>query len=390
MFIAAVTGTNGKTSVVEYCRQLLDAAGVPSGSLGSLGFVSRATGRQRHPLLGETPADLRSFVDRLEDEVGIRALALEAFSPALDGGIYAELEVAVGGFTNLTPEHLLGHGSMEAYEAAKARLYGDVVQDDGTAVVDVGSDVGERMADRARDRGLRVLTVGAPDARLRIVERRRQEQQAELLVAMDDERHQCTVPMFAPFEHANLLVAVGMCTAHPGTDLPGLLAAAADLRPPPGRMTAVGRVRGAVAVVDYAHNPGGLRAALEALQEETPGRLVVVFGAGGERDPQKREPMGRIAAVLADRVVVTDDNPRGEDPAAIRAAILRGCPTADEVADRGDAIRHAVSMLRSGDTLLVAGKGEEDHIEVAGRREEFSDIDVVAGAVHSAGGEVWV
>lgn len=390
MFIAAVTGTNGKTSVVEYCRQLLDASGVSAGSLGSLGFVSRATGRQRHPVVGRTASDLRRFVGRLEEEVGTEALALEAFSPALAGGVHAQLRPQVGAFTNLTPEHLSYHGSLAAYEEAKARLFTEVVRDSGTAVIDVSSDAGHRMLRRAGDRGLDVVTTGPVGADIHVVERRRSDQHTHLVISVDGDRMACTVQLFAPFEVANLLVALGMCRVHPATGTESLLEAAADLRPPPGRMVAVGHVRGAVTIVDYAHNPGGLRAALGALRSETPRRLVVVFGAGGERDPQKRQPMGRIADALADRVVVTDDNPRDEDPAAIRAAILAGCPGADEVPDRGAAIEHAVGLLASGDTLLVAGKGEEDHIEVRGRSEPFSDIASTAAAVRDAGGEVWI
>ena len=370
--LAAVTGTNGKTSVVEFHRQILATAGMRSASLGSLGLTVTGWGRETMPRIGDDESAMPRFVAALGEE-GVDALAFEAFSAALASGIHDGLRVDAAGWTNLSYEHLEGHGTLDDYFAAKLRLFTELLSDDGTAVVNFDDPAAAQVLAVCERRGVEVVTYGSDgDIRARAT---RAGGGLDVDLRIFDSEVSCRVPLFAAFELANALCSLGLALAA-GVSPSVAVDAMSRLVPPPGRMVNVGERDGALVVVDYAHNPGGLTAALDALRQETPGRLVLVFGCGGDRDPAKRTLMGEVAARSADVVIVTDDNPRGEDPQQIRAKIIETCPRAREVPDRAEAIQAAVAMARPGDTVLIAGKGDEASIEVEGRHLPHCDVDV--------------
>src|SRR6266849_1320189 len=354
--IAAVTGTSGKTSVAAFTRQIWTALGHAAASIGTIGVVTPA-GEEYGALTTPDPVELHRIVDRIAGE-GITHLAIEASSHGLDQHRLDGLRVGIAGFTNLSRDHLDYHGSLEAYGMAKLILFRNLLQPEGVAVVAVDHTFAAEVVDAARGRSLRIIEVGQTARDIRLISSAVDGFSQALTLGYGGVRYQVRLPLVGAFQVENVLVAAGQALAA-GGDAAAVFAALEGLAGAKGRLELVGRKSGAPIFVDYAHKPDALAKALEALRPYVSGRLVVVFGAGGDRDAGKRPLRGAIAARLADRVIVTDDNPRSESPAAIRAAILQASPGALEIGDRREAIRASIAELWRGDVLLIAGKGHE-------------------------------
>jgi UDP-N-acetylmuramoyl-L-alanyl-D-glutamate--2,6-diaminopimelate ligase len=376
--IAAVTGTSGKTSVAAFTRQIWEALGHRAASIGTIGVVS-PRGETYGSLTTPDPVVLHRSLQQLADD-GVTHLAIEASSHGLDQFRLDGLRIAAGAFTNITRDHLDYHSSFEAYFAAKLRLFKELIKPGGAAVVDVDHEHAAAVLDAAAARSLPILHVGRAGTDIRLVDASIDGFSQALRIAHGGKEFRVRLPLVGAFQVENALVAAGIAIAT-GGEPAAVFAALADLRGAKGRLELVGQKRGAPIFVDYAHKPDALAKALEALRPYAAGRLVVVFGAGGDRDRGKRPLMGAVAAAKADRVVVTDDNPRSENAAAIRAAILAAAPGAIEVGDRRAAIRSAIADLRAGDVLLIAGKGHETGQIIGDRIVPFSDHDAVAAAL---------
>jgi len=378
--IAAVTGTSGKTSVVAFVRQIWSQLGRRAASIGTLGLVlpdAEITGSLTTP----DPIGLHQTLDELAGE-GVSHVALEASSHGLDQRRLDGVRVKIGAFTNLTRDHLDYHPSLEAYLCAKLRLFEALIAPDGVAVIDLDGDQSAAFVRAAQARGLTLVTVGRKGADLRLLETRIDGLGQQLRLDHCGRKATLRLPLAGHFQVENALVAAGIAIAS-GEDPLAVLPALEQLKGAKGRLELVGRKHDATIFVDYAHKPDALAKALDALRAFASRRLVVVFGAGGDRDAGKRPMMGAIAAEKADRVIVTDDNPRSEDPAAIRAAILAAAPGAREIADRGAAIAQAIAELEPGDVLLIAGKGHESGQIVGDRVRPFTDHAAVAAALRN-------
>jgi UDP-N-acetylmuramoyl-L-alanyl-D-glutamate--2,6-diaminopimelate ligase len=375
--IAAVTGTSGKTSVAAFTRQIWTALGHDAASVGTIGVVTPKE-ETYGSLTTPDPIELARTLDRLAED-GITHLAMEASSHGLDQHRLDGVRVTVGAFTNLSRDHMDYHATEEAYLAAKMILFERIVVDGGAAVVADGPHAPTVIA-AAQARGLRVLTVGAQGEGIRLVESAVDGFSQTLRLEHAGKQYRVRLPLVGAFQIENALVAAGIAIAT-GSDPKEVFHALEGLEGAKGRLELIGQRNGAPIFVDYAHKPDALSKALEALRPYAKRKLVVVFGAGGDRDAGKRPLMGAIAAEKADAVIVTDDNPRSESPAAIRAAILAAAPRASEIGDRGEAIRRAVAALQPGDVLLVAGKGHESGQIVGERVLPFSDHEAVAAAL---------
>ena len=379
--VVAVTGTNGKTSVASFTRQIWEALGTAAVNLGTTGVEGHvaAPGNLTTP----DALALQARLAGLRRE-GVTAVAMEASSHGLDQRRLEAVPIRAAGFTNLTQDHLDYHGTMEAYFEAKLRLFTELLPDEGIAVVNVDDPYGLRVADAVVAREtLDLIRVGqyAAEAELKIAGRRLDETGQELLVRAWDKPYRVRLPLIGAFQAMNVLVAAGLAVAGSADieEVIGVLPKLAGVR---GRMQLAGRRNhGAPIYVDYAHTPDALETALKALRPHVLGRLHVVFGAGGDRDRGKRPLMGQAAAAHADVAIVTDDNPRSEDPAAIRAEVLAGCPEAAEVGDRAEAILRAVDALEAGDALLIAGKGHETGQQVGDVVYPFDDVEQASVAV---------
>jgi UDP-N-acetylmuramoyl-L-alanyl-D-glutamate--2,6-diaminopimelate ligase len=376
--IAAVTGTSGKTSVAAFTRQIWAAQGCEAASIGTVGLVS-----PKRAIYGSLttpdPIALHRELETLAQE-GVTHLALEASSHGLDQHRLDGVEIAAGAFTNISRDHLDYHRSMADYLAAKLRLFSDLVARRGAAVINVDHEHADAVVACAKQRRLRLLTVGRRGEGIRLVESAIDGFAQKLSAVHAGNAYHLRLPLVGDFQVENALVAAGLVIATGGEPATAF-AALERLEGAKGRLELVGERNGASIFVDYAHKPDALAKALDALRPYVRGRLIVVFGAGGDRDPGKRPMMGQIAAEKADRVIVTDDNPRGEDAAAIRGAILASVPGAIEIGDRGEAIRAAISALSPGDVLLIAGKGHETGQIVGTQVFPFSDHEAVAAAL---------
>lgn len=376
----AVTGTNGKTSTAELTRQLWQLAGHRSASIGTLGVTTgydRVSPRDGTG--GLTTPDVVTFLATMAGlaREGISHAAFEASSHGLDQHRIEGLPVMAGAFTNLSRDHLDYHGTMEAYFAAKTRLLSEVVDGDGRAVIwaDDG-DWSARMIAVARARGLNLITVGEAGETLKLVSRTPTSLGQDLVVQAGGQNHKIALPLIGAYQAANALVAAGLVIAT-GGDVKQTLGNLARVSGVRGRLErAVITRSGAAVYVDYAHTPDAIIAACAALRPHVKGRLIIVFGAGGDRDAGKRPLMGEAAAAHADVVVVTDDNPRSETPAAIRASILSATPGGQEIADRRRAISAAITMALAGDIVLIAGKGHEQGQTVGTQVLPFDDVTV--------------
>ncbi|HYE29362.1 MAG TPA: UDP-N-acetylmuramoyl-L-alanyl-D-glutamate--2,6-diaminopimelate ligase [Allosphingosinicella sp.] len=372
--VVAVTGTNGKTSSVELTRQLWRMAGHHAASIGTLG-VTTADDRT---VTGLTTPDIVTFLANMAGlaREGVTHAAFEASSHGLSQYRTEGLPVRAAAFTNFSRDHLDYHATMDEYFEAKMRLFSEVVEADGAAVVWTDDPKSDEVRRRAEARGLRLLTVGARGETLKLIGRETTQLGQRLTVEAAGKRHPIALPLIGAYQAANVLTAAGLVIAT-GGDLAQTLAHLSRLQPVRGRLErAVITRAGAPVYVDYAHTPDAIEAAVEALRPHARGRLILVFGAGGDRDPGKRAQMGAVAARLADRVIVTDDNPRSEDPAAIRRAILAGAPGAAEVPGRREAIAAAVAEATADDLILLAGKGHEQGQIVGDRVLPFDDVAV--------------
>jgi len=376
--IAAVTGTSGKTSVAAFTRQIWAANGHRAASIGTIGIVS-PRGESYGALTTPDPVELHRSLDALATD-GVSHLAIEASSHGLDQYRLDGLRITAAAFTNITRDHLDYHRSFEAYFAAKLRLFEELLPPGATAVINVDHEHADVVTSAAQVRGLAITTVGRNGTGIRLVDSARDGFGQKLKVEHERKIYQIRLPLVGEFQADNALVAAGLAIAT-GDDAGAVFAALQRLDGAKGRLERVGESRGAQIFVDYAHKPDALAKALEALRPYAVGRLLVVFGAGGDRDRGKRPLMGAVAVANADRVIVTDDNPRSEDPAAIRAAILAAAPGAIEIGDRREAIRRAIAELRRGDILLIAGKGHETGQIIGDRIMPFSDHEAVATAL---------
>ncbi len=375
----AVTGTNGKTSTAELTRQLWRLAGRAAASIGTLGVTTA----DEQVSTGLTTPDVVTFLGNMGGlaREGITHASFEASSHGLAQYRTEGLPVAAAAFTNLSRDHLDYHVTMDAYFAAKLRLFTEVVDDGGAAVVWVdadasGTDWSARVIAAATARGLRLLTVGTLGETVQLVSRAPTQLGQTLHLAAGGRAYTVELPLIGAYQAANALAAAGLVIAT-GGDVAATLAGLARLLPVRGRLErAVIAASGAAVYVDYAHTPDAIAAAAAALRPHTEGRLIVVLGAGGARDPGKRAEMGAVAARDADIVIVTDDNPRSEDPALIRAAVLSGAPGATEIGDRRSAIAAAIQQAQPGDVVLIAGKGHEQGQIVGDRVLPFDDVAV--------------
>jgi UDP-N-acetylmuramoyl-L-alanyl-D-glutamate--2,6-diaminopimelate ligase len=380
--IVAVTGTSGKTSVAAFVRQIWQAQGLEAASLGTLGVVSRPV-TIYGSLTTPDPILLHQTLDRLAG-AGVTRLALEASSHGLDQKRLDGVRLAAGAFTNLTRDHLDYHTSAETYLAAKLRLFLELLPDGAPAIVDADSAIAARVIDAVRAKGLAVVSVGAVGETIRLVSAAREGFASSLELAFGGRERRVKLPLPGDFQIANALVAAGLCIAT-GSAADAVFEALQALDGAPGRLERIGETgQGATVFVDYAHKPDALEKTLAALRPYVPGRLIVVFGCGGDRDAGKRPIMGEIATRCADVAIVTDDNPRSENSGAIRAQILAGGTSALEVGDRAEAIRVGVRMLKEGDALLIAGKGHEIGQIFGDRILPFSDAEEARAALREA------
>lgn len=377
--MAAVTGTSGKTSVASFTRQIWDRQGLAAASIGTTGVT--APGRSEYgPLTTPDPVALHRLLRELSD-AGVTHAAMEASSHGLDQHRLDGVRLAAGGFTNLGRDHMDYHPTVEDYHGAKMRLFAELLPEGAPAVIFADDPWSEPTIKVARARGLRVLTVGhhGDFLCLKRSEHERFRQHAE--IEFEGTNFEVDLPLAGEFQISNALVAAGLAIAT-GTPAAAALDALEHLKGASGRLEHVGtKANGAPVYVDYAHKPEALENVLLAVRPFTTGRVVVVFGCGGDRDRVKRPIMGEIATRLADVVIVTDDNPRSEDPASIRASILAAAPGAREIGDRRAAISEAVALLQAGDTLIVAGKGHEEGQTIGDVTQHFSDHEEVRRAL---------
>jgi UDP-N-acetylmuramoyl-L-alanyl-D-glutamate--2,6-diaminopimelate ligase len=373
--VVAVTGTNGKTSGVELTRQLWRLAGHNAASIGTLGVTTA----HDQVLTGLTTPDIVTFLSNVAglSREGVTHLSFEASSHGLDQKRTEGLPVRAAGFTNLSRDHLDYHGDMHSYFAAKLRLFEEVVDEDGAAVVwaDDGAH-SEKVKEVSRARGLRVLTVGERGEALKLVSRTPSRLGQQLVIEVDGRTYKVMLPLIGAYQAANACVAAGLVIAT-GGDTARTLEHLARVTPVRGRLERAAITRaGAPIYVDYAHTPDAIEAAAAALRPHTTARLIIVFGAGGDRDQGKRPEMGKVASQVGDLVIVTDDNPRTEDAALIRRDILAGAPDAREIPGRREAIAEAVALAGADDVILLAGKGHEQGQIVGDRVLPFDDVTV--------------
>jgi UDP-N-acetylmuramoyl-L-alanyl-D-glutamate--2,6-diaminopimelate ligase len=379
--IVAITGTSGKTSVAAFVRQIWAVQGFGAASLGTLGVVA-PSGSVYGALTTPDSVTLHETLDRLAGG-GVTHLAMEASSHGIVQRRLDGVRLTAAAFTNLSRDHLDYHATLEAYLAAKLQLFERLLEPGQSAIIDADSDVADKVIAVCEARGLRLFTTGAKGKALQLLHAQPDDHSTRLEVAYAGRAFKVKLPLAGAFQASNALVAAGICLAT-GSEAAAVFAALEQIEGAPGRLERVGQRQGAPVYVDYAHKPDALDKVLRTLRPYVRGKLIVVFGCGGDRDAGKRPIMGEIAARLADAVIVTDDNPRSENPAAIRKAILAGAPGAAnirEIGDRAAAIAAAVAMLGPEDGLLVAGKGHETGQIVGNITLPFSDCDSVRAAL---------
>lgn len=381
--IVAVTGTNGKSSTVDFLRQIWTHAGKSAASLGTLGAI----GPNGVIDLGHTtpdPAAVHATLTALAEQ-GVTHAAMEASSHGLEQNRVDGVTFDAAAFTNLTQDHLDYHQDMASYRAAKMKLWA-LVKKDGVAVINADAAEGEAFEAGAKAKDLNIVLCGwrAPrDRALKIIEILPRPNAQTMNLLWQGKEYKVELPLIGEFQAINAVTAATLALAL-GEKPETVFAGMEKLRPVKGRMEHVGQSKtGGHVFVDYAHTPDGLDVLLRAARPHAPGRIIAVFGCGGDRDNDKRPKMGAIAARHADVVIVTDDNPRSEEPAAIRAQILKAAPNATEIGDRARAIRDAIAMMKPGDAVMIAGKGHETGQIIKGVTHPFSDQDVARAALES-------
>ncbi len=383
--IVAVTGTNGKTSVATFVRQIWSELGHEAVNLGTTGVEGAWTA----PLAHTTPEPItlhRCLAEAAEN--GVTHAAMEASSHGLEQRRLDGVHLTAAGFSNFTQDHLDYHETFEAYFAAKAGLFDRVLPEDGTAVINLSDPKGAEVRKIAEARGQSVLTVGLGAADLCLLNQRFDATGQDLRFSWKGKTFQTRLNLIGGFQAENILLACGLVIAA-GDDPERVFETLPHLTTVRGRMQlAATRENGAAVFVDYAHTPDAVATALKAMRPHVMGRLIAIVGAGGDRDATKRPLMGRAAAQNADIVFVTDDNPRSEDPANIRAAVMEGAPDATEVGDRAEAILRGIDALEPGDALLIAGKGHESGQIVGDQVLPFDDAEQASIAVAALDGRV--
>lgn len=383
--VAAVTGTNGKTSVATFTRQIWQALGHDAASLGTLGLQPPRADAPAS-LTTPDPVELHRCLATLTRD-HIDHVVLEASSHGLDQSRLDGIRVSAAAFTNLTRDHLDYHGTMEAYLAAKLRLFTGLLQEGGAAVVNIDDPAGADVVAACRARGVRLITYGKDEAaELRLIAQQPTATGQNLKITVFGKAFDVALPVAGAFQADNALAALGLVLAG-GADTDKAVKALEQVSGVPGRVELVGATpAGGHVYVDYAHTPDALETVLKALRPHTENRLFVIIGCGGDRDPGKRPMMGRIAVTLADEAIITDDNPRSEDPAGIRQEMLAEAPGAQEIGDRGAAIATAVAALGPGDVLVIAGKGHETGQIVGGQVLPFDDREIARTAISKLAG----
>jgi len=381
--VVAVTGTNGKSSTVDFARQIWSRAGYKAASMGTLGAI----GPSGKVDIGHTTPDPVTIHETLKTLAGqgVTHCAMEASSHGLEQHRLDGVDLSAVGFLNFTQDHLDYHGTMEEYLKSKLRLFSSLAPKGVPAIVNADSPQRDDFEAAARAAGLQVVSFGWKGEDLWIDELMpKQAGQSLFLYWRDVEQKPVELPLIGEFQALNALAAAALCLSL-GMEFPAVADGLANLQPVKGRLEFVGKTdTGAAVFVDYAHTPDGLDVLLRAVRPHTAGRLKVIFGCGGDRDARKRPIMGEIASRQADDVIVTDDNPRSEDPAKIRAAVLAGAKGAREIGDRGEAIRTVIRELRKGDTLVIAGKGHETGQIIGKDILPFSDQDEARSALAGA------
>ena len=377
--LVAITGTNGKSSTVEFLRQIWARAGHKAACFGTLGIT---TSKGVEPLKHTTP-DAVALHRTLSDLAGqgITHAAMEASSHGLKQYRMHAVELTAAGFSNLTQDHFDYHPDFQDYFSSKAKLFTELLPEGASAVINTSDEYGERMAELAKARGQDVLEVGWAGAHIRIDEIMPRAGSQDLTLVIHGKRYGIRLPLAGEFQSLNAVQALGLAMVT-GVELNDALMALELLSGVPGRLEAVGETPdGAPVYVDFAHTEDGLEKLIRSIRPHTMGKIVVVFGCGGDRDPLKRPKMGAVASRLADSVIVTDDNPRTEDAASIRKEVMAGAPDASEIGDRRAAIREGLSRLGRGDCLVVAGKGHEQGQIVGDQTLPFSDQEEVRKAL---------
>ena len=384
--IAAVTGTNGKTSTAHFTQQLWAGLNMASASLGTIGVRGTHFNRDGS-MTTPDPVSLMALMAEMAD-AGVTHLAMEASSHGLDQNRLDGVRVSAAGFTNLTRDHLDYHGDMKTYLAAKARLFSSVLRDGGTAVLNADDEAFGALADICKSRGLRMWSYGQKAQDIVLKSRALRPDGQDLQINVLGRDYTVALPLVGQFQAMNALCALGLAMAEDISRVDALVEGLSRLQGAPGRLQNIpGHPQGAAVYVDYAHTPDALVNVLQSLRPHTVGRLVCLFGCGGNRDKGKRPVMGGIAADLADHVIVTDDNPRFEQADVIRAEIMAGVTGSDaeNIGDRRAAIQHAVHMLKKGDVLVIAGKGHEQGQIIGNRVDPFDDVEEATTAILNIG-----
>ncbi len=370
--VAGVTGTNGKTSTAHFAAQLWEKLGRKGGSLGTLG--AQAPGFERRATLTTPePVALHQTLDAMA-EAGVERLAMEVSSHAIAQARADAVRFQIAAFTNITQDHLDYHPTFADYFAAKARLFDELLQSDGIAIVNAGGEGAAEIVQTAKARGAKVYTTGAEGDSICLLKAEPTATGIETFIAAFGEEYQIHLPLIGGFQAENALLAAGIVIAS-GEASSMVMPVLAELSGVPGRMQLAATVNGAGVYVDYAHTPDAIASALTAIRPHAKGRVIAIIGAGGDRDRAKRPIMGKAASDCADVVIVTDDNPRSENPASIRAAVLSGCNGAVEIGDRARAIEHGIAILQENDVLLILGKGHETGQQVGDAVLPFDDVD---------------
>lgn len=372
--VYAVTGTSGKSSVVWMGREILKALGYSSASIGTMGVYAGDYHEEGH-LTSFDPVDLHTAISTIREKENVTDLFIEASSHGIDQERLAGLRIDIAAFTNLSHEHLDYHGTLDEYFQAKAKLFTRDLKESGAAVLNADIAEYERLKDLCYHKNIKVISYGTRGSDITLITSKSVYNGTEAVIALGQNSHAFHLPLVGAFQLANVMCAIGLVlAAHPDIDHEKLFKVISGLKPVPGRLEPVkAHIKNASVYIDYAHKPGALEAVINAVRKHTAGELTVVFGCGGDRDREKRPQMGALAQRLADHVIITDDNPRTEDPSKIRSEILAACPKAKEIGDRRHAIADALSHLKSGDSLIIAGKGHETGQTQAGKTTPFDD-----------------
>ncbi|WP_417513933.1 UDP-N-acetylmuramoyl-L-alanyl-D-glutamate--2,6-diaminopimelate ligase [Minwuia sp.] len=376
--VVAVTGTNGKSSIVWFLRQIWAALNLNAACIGTLGVTTR-NGHYAGGLTTPDPVALHQQIAALAND-GVTHLALEASSHGLAQRRMDGLALSAGAFTNLTHDHLDYHPTVDDYFDAKARLFTELLPEGAPAVINIDTDFGRKLVDRADAVGLNVTTYGQDIADFSFTSVAADLSGQRVRLNAMDQAFSIDLPLIGDFQAENVIAALALAVSL-GADIQRAVTGLAKIKGAPGRLQLAGGDAETAAFVDYAHTPEALRSAISALRPHTKGRIITVFGCGGDRDRAKRPLMGRIAAELSDVAIVTDDNPRTEDAAVIRAEIMAACENGIEIGDRRDAIFHAASLLKTGDVALIAGKGHESGQIVGHQTLPFDDLSVTGAAM---------